>query len=48
MTVKPIRFVFSLLIGAVLFFVGYSFWVFSTWLASLWFPGITLPLGVIA
>ena len=46
--VKPIRFVFSLLIGTALFFAGYSFWVFSTWLASHWFPGVTLSLARIA
>ena len=46
--VKPIRFVFSLLIGTALFFAGYSFWVFSTWLVSLWLSEVTLSLGRIA
>jgi glucan phosphoethanolaminetransferase (alkaline phosphatase superfamily) len=32
--VKPVRFVFSLLIGAVLFAFGYIFLVLSTWLIS--------------
>ncbi|MBV9387821.1 MAG: hypothetical protein JOZ78_15470, partial [Chroococcidiopsidaceae cyanobacterium CP_BM_ER_R8_30] len=32
--VKPVRFVFSLLAGAVLFAFGYIFLVFSTWLIS--------------
>jgi len=32
--VKPVRFVFSLLIGAVLFAFGYIFLVFSTWLIT--------------
>jgi predicted Abi (CAAX) family protease len=36
--VKPVRFVFSLLLNAVLFAFGFLFLVFSTWLTG-WLPG---------
>ncbi|MGG6294626.1 CAAX protease [Leptolyngbya sp. AN02str] len=43
--VKPIRFVFSLLINAVLFVAGFIFLVLSTWLIGLlpWSVGVRLP-----
>lgn len=43
--VQPIRFVFSLLLNAVLFTCGFLFLVGSTWLIG-WLPGlVTVPLG---
>ncbi|MBF2003825.1 MAG: CAAX protease [Synechococcales cyanobacterium M58_A2018_015] len=36
--VKPVRFVFSLVLNAILFTFGFLFLVFSTWLIG-WFPG---------
>ena len=44
--VRPLRFVFSLLINALLFVAGFLFLVFSTWLITL-FPG-TVNIGPIA
>ena len=38
--VKPVRFVVSLLLNAVLFVFGFLFLVFSTWLIG-WLPGFT-------
>lgn len=38
--IKPIRFVFSLLLTAILFVFGFLFLVFSTWLVG-WLPGFT-------
>ncbi len=38
--VKPVRFVVSLLLNAVLFVFGFFFLVFSTWLIG-WLPGFT-------
>jgi predicted Abi (CAAX) family protease len=46
--VKPIRFLFSLLIGAVLFTAGYCFLVFSTWLITLIPSTTSVPLTVLA
>lgn len=41
--VKPVRFIFSLLLNAVLFVFGFLFLVFSTWLIG-WLPGfVQLP-----
>ncbi|MBE9170740.1 CAAX protease [Pleurocapsales cyanobacterium LEGE 06147] len=46
--VKPIRFIFSLLLNAVLFTAGYLFLVFSTWAIGL-VPGLVqVPFGVLA
>jgi len=45
--VKPVRFVFSLLIGAVLFAFGYIFLVLSTWLISFALT-VKAPFGVVA
>ena len=36
--VKPIRFIFSLLLNGILFVFGFLFLVFSTWLTG-WLPG---------
>ncbi|KJH71575.1 CAAX amino protease [Aliterella atlantica] len=46
--VKPVRFVFSLLVGTLLFAFGYIFLVFSTW--SIGFAPFTIeaPFGVVA
>jgi predicted Abi (CAAX) family protease len=45
--VKPIRFVFSLLLTAILFVFGFLFLVSSTWLIG-WLPGFTrLPWSVL-
>ena len=38
--VKPVRFVISLLLNAILFVFGFLFLVFSTWLIG-WLPGFT-------
>ncbi len=46
--VKPLRFLFSLLIGAVLFLGGYGFWVLSIWILSLLIPQDGLSLERIA
>ncbi|WOD39356.1 CAAX protease [Nodosilinea sp. E11] len=35
--VKPLRFVLSLVLAALLFVAGYLFWALSIWLASRWF-----------
>lgn len=32
--VKPLRFVLSLVLSAVLFIFSYGFWIWSTWLVS--------------
>ena len=47
-SVKPVRFVFSLLIGAVLFAFGYIFLVLSTWLISFAPFTAGVPLDVVA
>ncbi len=46
--VKPVRFVFSLLIGAVVFAFGYIFLVLSTWLISFAPFTVKAPFGVVA
>ena len=46
--VKTVRFVFSLLIGAVLFAFGYIFLVFSTWLISFNPFTAHAPFGTVA
>ena len=46
--VKPIRFVFSLLIGSILFTFGYIFLVFSTWVITLTPLTANLSLGTVA
>lgn len=46
--VRPLRFVLSIAIAAVIFGFNYNFWVLSTWLVARWGFGINLPLvGVI-
>ena len=34
--VKPLRFILSVLVAAVLFVFNYNFWVLSTWLVARW------------
>lgn len=53
--VKPIRFVFSILIAGILFIFSYGFWIWSTWLvyefffqASVEYPDIYHVLGLAA
>ncbi|HEY9762625.1 MAG TPA: CAAX protease, partial [Trichocoleus sp.] len=46
--VKPVRFVISLLLGAVLFGFGYLFWGLSIWLAGLIFLSPPIPLRTVA
>lgn len=46
--VRPLRFVLSIAIAAVLFVFNYNFWVLSTWLVADWLFGVSIPLvGVI-
>jgi hypothetical protein len=46
--VRPLRFVLSLAIAAVIFVFNYNFWVLSTWIVADWMFGVSLPLvGVI-
>lgn len=46
--VRPLRFILSLAIAAVLFVFNYNFWVFSTWLIIEWFYNSDVSLiGVI-
>ncbi len=45
--VKPLRFVFSLLVTAILFVFGYIFWVVSTWLACYLFFNQNTPYTAI-
>lgn len=43
--VKPVRFIFSLLLNGILFVFGFLFLVFSTWLTG-WLPGfVQVPLS---
>ena len=42
--VRPLRFLLSVAIAAVLFVFSYNFWVVSTWLVAGWFFGVDLPL----
>ena len=42
--VKPLRFVLSVVVAAVLFVFNYNFWVLSTWLVAGWLFDVSLPL----
>lgn len=42
--VKPLRFVLSVVVAAVLFIFNYNFWVLSTWLVANWLFEVSLPL----
>ncbi|WP_019505045.1 hypothetical protein [Pleurocapsa sp. PCC 7319] len=42
--VRPLRFVLSVAIAAVLFVFNYNFWVLSTWLVAGWLFKVHLPL----
>ena len=42
--VRPLRFVLSVAIAAVIFVFNYNFWVLSTWLVAKWIFGVDLSL----
>jgi hypothetical protein len=42
--VRPLRFILSVAIAAVIFVFDYNFWVLSTWLVARWFFAVHLPL----
>ena len=42
--VRPLRFILSVAIAAVLFVFSYNFWVLSTWLVAGWLFNVDLPL----
>ncbi|MEM8718546.1 MAG: hypothetical protein AAGE84_04460 [Cyanobacteria bacterium P01_G01_bin.39] len=42
--VRPLRFVLSVAIAAVLFVFNYNFWVLSTWLVARWLLEVNLPV----
>lgn len=42
--VRPLRFVLSVVIAAVLFVFNYNFWVLSTWLVARWWLEVNLPV----
>ncbi|MDJ0568644.1 MAG: hypothetical protein QNJ53_06315 [Pleurocapsa sp. MO_192.B19] len=42
--VRPLRFLLSVAIAAVLFVFNYNFWVLSTWLVAGWLFDVSLPL----
>ncbi len=45
--VRPLRFLLSIAIAAVLFVFNYNFWVLSTWLVAGWLFRVNLSLGEI-
>jgi predicted Abi (CAAX) family protease len=45
--VKPVRFVFSLLLNAILFVFGFLFLVFSTWLIGRFFGSVRVPFSTL-
>ena len=42
--VRPLRFMLSVAIAAVIFVFNYNFWVLSTWLVATWWFGVDLSL----
>ena len=42
--VRPLRFILSVAIAAVIFVFNYNFWVLSTWLVARWLFGVDLSL----
>jgi hypothetical protein len=46
--VKPVRFVLSLVLGAILFAVGYSVWVGCTWAIARWIYDLDVSLILVA
>jgi len=42
--VRPLRFILSVAIAAVIFVFNYNFWVLSTWLVAKWLFGVDLTL----
>ncbi|MBD2427162.1 CAAX protease [Phormidium sp. FACHB-1136] len=45
--VRPLRFLISLVLAALLFVVGYGTWAFSIWLASAWLLDAPIALDII-
>lgn len=46
--VKPVRFVLSLILGAILFAVGYGVWVGCTWAIAHWVYRLDVPVIMVA
>lgn len=46
--VKPVRFVLSLMLGAILFTVGYGVWVGCTWTIAHWVYRLDVPVIMVA
>jgi predicted Abi (CAAX) family protease len=46
--IPPVRFIFSLLINAIIFAVGYLFLILSTWLVTLFPGGVSVPFWTLA
>ena len=42
--VRPLRFMLSMAIAAVIFVFNYNFWVLSTWIVAKWLFGVDLTL----
>lgn len=42
--VRPLRFLLSMAIAAIIFVFNYNFWVLSTWLVAKWIFGVDLSL----
>lgn len=42
--VRPLRFILSVAIAAVIFVFNYNFWVLSTWIVARWLFEVNLPL----
>ena len=45
--VRPLRFILSIAIAAVIFVFNYNFWVLSTWIVARWIFGVNLTLVAI-
>ena len=45
--VRPLRFILSIAIAAVIFVFNYNFWVLSTWIVAKWIFGVNLTLVAI-
>ncbi|WP_198806927.1 CAAX protease [Leptolyngbya sp. BL0902] len=45
--VRPLRFVISLVLAALLFVAGYGTWAFSIWLASAWLLDAPIPWTIV-
>ena len=42
--VRPLRFILSIAIAAIIFVFNYNFWVLSTWVVAKWIVGVDLGL----